>query len=61
MRKKVLSELEKSKVETLESVGVDLTQVKDIRKALRRKFASRSNIDRIFQQWDSDNKGSISA
>jgi hypothetical protein len=48
MRKKVLSELEKSKVETLESVGVDLTQVKDIRKALRRKFASRSNIDRIF-------------
>lgn len=31
---------------------VDLIAVNDIRKALRRKYASRSNIDRIFAQWD---------
>lgn len=30
---------------------VDTTVVKDIKKALKRKFASRSNISRIFSQW----------
>lgn len=47
MREKLLSELAKSKVKTLDGV-VDLTQIRDIRRALRRKYASRSNINRIF-------------
>ena len=33
---------------TLASVGVDLRVVKDIRMALRRKYASRTNVERIF-------------
>lgn len=40
---------------------VDLKHVKDIRRALRRKYASRSNLHKIFNQWDAAKKGSISA
>jgi len=43
------------------TAGVDLTVVKDIRNALRRKYASRSNIDRIFSQWDKKQAGVITA
>lgn len=32
----------------------------DIRRALRRKYASRTNLHRIFSQWDKDAKGGIS-
>lgn len=39
---------------------VDIAQVRDIRRALRRKYASRSNLPRIFAQWDIGNKGGIS-
>lgn len=46
---------------TLASAGVELVMVKDIRRALRRKYASRSNIDRIFEQWDRKNTGEVSA
>ena len=60
MREKIQSELDKIKVKTLEDL-VDIAQVRDIRRALKRKYASRSNIERIFAQWDSDGKGSISA
>ena len=31
----------------------------DIRRALRRKYASRSNLHRIFTQWDRGTKGGI--
>ncbi len=37
----------------------DVAAVKDIRRALRRKYASRSNLGRIFAQWDKGSKGSI--
>ena len=40
---------------------VNMTAVRDIRRALRRKYASRTNVDRIFNQWDKDGKGEISA
>jgi len=46
---------------TLATAGVELVMVKDIRRALRRKYASRSNIDRIFQQWDKNQSGAITA
>ena len=32
----------------------------DIRRALRRKYASRTNLHRIFAQWDRGSKGGIS-
>ena len=32
----------------------------DIRRALRRKYASRTNLHRIFSQWDRESKGGIS-
>ena len=46
-------------VQTLDQV-VDKKHVLDIRRALRRKYASRTNLHRIFAQWDKDNKGGIS-
>ena len=44
--------------ETLEG-KVDLTKVKDIRRALRRRYATRSNFQKIFTQWDTESKGHI--
>lgn len=38
---------------------IDIKSLRDIRKAIRRKYASRSNIERIFNQWDKDQKGYI--
>jgi Ca2+-binding EF-hand superfamily protein len=44
---------------TLEKT-VDKKHVMDIRRALRRKYASRTNLHRIFNQWDRGNKSGIS-
>lgn len=38
---------------------VDLVKVKDIRRALRRRYATRTNFQKIFSQWDGKGKGSI--
>lgn len=35
--------------------------MKDIRRAVRRKYASRTNLERIFAQWDRQKKGSLDA
>lgn len=35
--------------------------MKDIRRALRRRYASRSNFQKIFNSWDVQNKGHIEA
>lgn len=43
---------------TLEKT-VDTKQVMDIRRALRRKYASRTNLHRIFNQWDKEGKSGI--
>ena len=40
---------------------VDLKHVADIRRQLRRMYASRSNLHKIFNQWDREKKGSISS
>ena len=40
---------------------VDEKHLKDIRRVLRRKYASRSNLHRIFGQWDKGDKGGIDA
>jgi hypothetical protein len=31
---------------------VDLEKIKEIRKALRRKYANRTNIQKIYKHWD---------
>jgi Ca2+-binding EF-hand superfamily protein len=38
---------------------VDMAKVKDIRRALRRRYATRSNFQKIFSQWDAASKGHI--
>ena len=38
---------------------VDSGHLRDIRRALRRKYASRTNLERIFYQWDKDHKGGL--
>lgn len=40
---------------------VDLTHVRDIRRALRMRYASRTNIEKLFRQYDSEDKGFVSA
>ena len=44
--------------QTLEG-KIDLSKVKDIRRALRRRYATRTNFQKIFSQWDVDSKGHI--
>ena len=39
---------------------VDKKHIMDIRRVLRRKYASRTNLHRIFSQWDRGMKGGIS-
>lgn len=36
-------------------------RVKDIRKAFRRRYASRTNIQKIFEEYDHQGKGYINA
>lgn len=49
-----------SKIEanTLEG-KIDLKAIKDMRRALRRKYASRSNVHKIFNQWDRKKQGAL--
>jgi len=39
---------------------VNLEKVRDIRRALRRRYATRRNIAKIFQSWDRGKKGHVS-
>lgn len=45
---------------TLEN-KVSVIKVKDARKAFRRRYASRTNIEQLFNQYDADSKGYINA
>ena len=45
--------------ETLEG-KVDLEKVKEIRRAIRRRYANRRNLQKIFNMWDEENKGNVS-
>jgi hypothetical protein len=40
---------------------VDLKHVNDIRRVLRLRYASRTNIDKIFSTYDADGKGFVDA
>jgi len=38
---------------------VDLNKIRDLRRALRRRYANRTNFQKIFSQWDRKNRGEI--
>jgi hypothetical protein len=44
--------------ETLEG-QVDINKVKEIRRAIRRRYASRSNYQKIFKNWDKSQRGML--
>lgn len=39
---------------------VDLEKVREIRRAIRRRYANRKNFQKIFNLWDEDSNGAIS-
>lgn len=45
--------------ETLEG-KVDVQKVKEIRRALRRRYGNRKNFQKIFTLWDEEGTGTIS-
>ena len=60
--KEAMQETQLVKVEvknTLEGV-VDVKKIKEIRLALRRRYANRSNFRKIFKEWDITSRGEIS-
>jgi len=42
--------------DTLEG-KVDLEKVREIRRAIRRRYANRKNFQKIFNSWDIEGKG----
>lgn len=45
--------------ETLEG-KVNLEKIKEVRRAIRRRYANRKNFKKIFSAWDEDSQGSLS-
>lgn len=39
---------------------VDIEKVRDIRRAIRRRYANRKNFQKIFNLWDEDSNGAVS-
>ena len=40
---------------------IDLEKVREIRRAIRRRYGNRGNIQKIFNLWDEDHHGVITA
>lgn len=40
---------------------IDLERVRYAKRAFRRRYASRTNLDKLFGQYDKDNKGFVDA
>ena len=51
--------MEKYKFDTLEG-KVNIDKVREIRRLIRRRYANRKHIKKIFKLWDLENKGYIS-
>jgi len=45
---------------TLDGI-VDLEKVRYVKRAIRRRYTSRTNVDNIFSQYDNGAKGFVSA
>ncbi len=58
---KALQETQLVKVKSNETLEgkVDIQKVKEIRRAIRRRYGNRSNYHRIFNSWDRHHKGYI--
>jgi len=58
---KALQETQLVKVKNKETLEgkVDIQKVKEIRRAIRRRYGNRSNYHKIFNQWDRHRKGFI--
>ena len=54
------TQLVKLNVENTLENKVDISKLKEIRLALRRRYANRSNFRKIFKEWDRSTKGEIS-
>ena len=50
--------MDRYKWDTLEG-QVDLNKVKEVRRMIRRRYANRKKIQKIFSHWDQDKKGYI--
>lgn len=50
--------MEEYSKETLKG-QVDFEKVREIRRAIRRRYANRKNFQKIFSLWDEEGKGSI--
>lgn len=55
------TQLVSMKVGATQDHFVDLNKIRDLRRALRRRYANRTNFQKIFSQWDRNNKGEIDA
>lgn len=40
--------------------AIDFEKVKEVRRAIRRRYANRSNFQKIYTQWDAESKGFVS-
>ena len=40
---------------------IDVLRVKAIRQSMRIRYASRTNIDKLFEQYDANSKGYVDA
>ena len=40
---------------------IDLEKVREIRRAIRRRYGNRGNVQKIFNLWDEDHQGAITA
>jgi Ca2+-binding EF-hand superfamily protein len=49
------------KMKQTEDDFVDLSKIRDLRRALRRRYANRTNFQKIFSQWDRKNAGQVDA
>lgn len=47
---------------TLETLKdkVDLQKVREVKRAIRRRYANQKNLLKVFKRWDADNAGRIS-
>ena len=59
MQETQLIGMEEYSKETLKG-QVDFEKVREIRRAIRRRYANRKNFQKIFSLWDEDGKGVIS-
>ena len=53
------TQLVKIKNEVTEEGKVDLGKIMDIRKAIKRRYANRTSLNKIFSAWDSKKQGCV--